>query len=267
VQPQIRDGSSAWDCWNWIVTSLGLYTYIQGDKCYVTNGEEYYSQDDPPVFKWGLNIHSLKEEADATVSQKGVLCQSYDAITGRTLEAFYPPIGDARIKSARAAAAKDGRRKVPQGVSANDTSGDYIPFVMHSVTNIATLEKIAEFAYNERSRQEIQGSFQTSEMTVVTAAGKPVDVARKLTAGDAVIVGISGDISELSPTLSDEEKILKLQQALGYSRGAAEAAVKNFKASQIFKRLYHVKSVEVKLTATSYETTIHFHNLINLSQP
>lgn len=261
-KPQPQSGASSWDVWQWCVCSLGLISYIDKDECVVTDTTEHYSRSNAPMAIYGENIHSLEEESDSEMSSKGILLKSMDPLTFRTLESFYPLPGDERLKTKRSAVGK--KSEGGTSVTANEVSGDYEEYNRYDITDQAALDRAAREAYEERSRQELQGSFKTAEMTIETVDGEKVDVL-SLRAGDAIMVTLRNeDTADTLKLLDSEETRVRYLIELDIDEDIARLIAKNFDADDIKSTLFHVKNIELDYGPDRFEVEIKYHNLINI---
>jgi len=263
AKPTPKKDASSWDVWQWCVGALGLISYIEKDECIVTDSTEHYKAKNAALCVYGRNIHSLEEEVDASITTKGILLKSFDPLAGRVIEAFYPPPGDDRLKARRAAV----RPKSEGGtsVTANEQSADYEEFNMYSVTDQAALDKAAADAYEERKRQEMQGSFKTSEMLLEGRDENTFDVF-DLRAGDAISI-------EMEPTV-DRETLFSLPDVdsrrrylvnyCDYDEDVARLIATNLEAQELASTIFHVKSIELEIGAEKFDVEIKFHNLITI---
>lgn len=267
AKPQPKSGASSWDVWQWCVCCLGLISYIDRDTCVITDTTEHYSAEDAALAIYGDNIHSLEESVDTDITLKGILLKSFDPLTGRVLEAFYPPPGDERLKARRAAVGK--RSEEGATVTANEQSADYEEFNRYDITDQAALDRAAREAYEERARQEIEGSFKTAEVTLYTKTGDPVDIF-DLRAGDAIRVELRPGLRDLLENVAKTStwgdgsavQIQYLVSELGYDEDVAELIVANMKDREIRSSVFHVKSIEVDYGPDKFEVDVKYHNLI-----
>jgi hypothetical protein len=260
AKPQPPHGASAWEVWQYVCGMLGVVSYIDKDTCIVTTDAALYSATTAPVFLQGENIHSLEEEADTAISNKAILLKSFDPLKGEQLEAIYPPPGDVRVKTSRAAAKR--AQKNGTTVSANDVSRELECYFRYDLTDQATLDAAAKEAYAARSRQELTGSFKTTEMRTHGADGSIVDVL-SMTAGDSIKVGVDPQATEVrSITTGEADQIAYLTDRLGYDEGLARLIVENLTGDELESRRFHVKSLDVHLGPDSYESEIKYFNVI-----
>ena len=94
---QVKPEADAWAVWQQCVGMCGLISYIKLDECIVTTATDYYTSSSPPRLVWGQNILRISEERDTRIAGAGVGITSFDPLTGTSLEALWPPVGDASI--------------------------------------------------------------------------------------------------------------------------------------------------------------------------
>ena len=259
----IKANTDAWAVWQQCVGMLGLISFIDRDRCIVTTSTEHYTADTAPRMIWGQNILELEESTNAKFSDKGVAITSFDPLTGTTLEAFYPTPGDKRINRKRPAA--QGKHSKPKEQPFPSDRYDF--FEYHGVTEIAQLEAIARRAWEERSRQELEGSLHTAEMFAKSVSKETIDLMT-LRAGDAVRVVIDPyDKEALASVGSGPERIAYLMDR-GYGREVADLIVRNMKAMNALDPVFHVTRARTTLETTGdsgkFEIEIAYHNRIKL---
>ncbi len=89
----VKPGADAWAAWQQCVGMCGLISFIRKDQCIVTLAQDYYSDQNPPRLVWGRNILEMSEARSADLAGKGVGVTSFEPLTNRTLEGFYPRVG------------------------------------------------------------------------------------------------------------------------------------------------------------------------------
>ncbi len=265
AKPQPKKEASSWDVWQWCIGSLGLISYIDKDVCVVTDSTEHYEKESAATAIYGENIHSLEEEVDASITNKGILLKSFDPLQGRILEAFYPPPGDERLKGHKGA----HRPKSEGGteVTANEQSGDYEEYNMYSITDQKALDKAAVDAYEERSRQEIQGSFKTSEMILFgrDEDRREIDIF-DLRAGDAISIEMDPSINrdKLLSLPTEAARAAFLVSEFDYDPDVAKLIAANLEVKAFASVIFHIKSLELDLGPDRFEVEVKFHNLITI---
>lgn len=277
-KPTPKRGASSWDVWQWCICALGLVSYIEKDTCVVTDTVEHYGKSNAARAVYGHNIHTFEEDTDTDITTKGILLKSLDPLTGRTLEAFYPLPGDARLKARRAAVGKKSEEGAT--VTANEQSADYEEYNRFDITNQQALERAAQEAYEERSRQELIGSFKTAEMRLWTTAASPTeelsDIDRTgssgvgvvdicdLTAGDAISVELEPSLNreKLQSLAGEEERVRYLVDVCDYDEDVARLIAKNFDADEFKSQLFHVRTLELDFGPDRCEFEVKFHNLV-----
>jgi hypothetical protein len=253
--------ADAWAVWQQTVGMLGLISYIRADECVVTTARNLYTEADPPVLIWGKNISSWSESRHAGLARKGVAVASWDPERNVSLEAFYPPIGDERVKRKRA-----GARKKTSG-AAMLRGEDREFFTYHGVTSQDALDQIAERIWEERSRQELSGRISTAEMECETVSGSAFDLL-SLRAGDSIQVQIDAKDRQLLSALPTDGARVRYLQQRGYSAEVAQLIVANMAEYSKLESKFFVQSVVTDLQLSpeggSFEVTIDYVNRIQI---
>ncbi len=257
ARPSIPQGANAWEAWQWCVGSLGLVSYISGNECIVMTTTEHYRVTDAPVLLYGENILDFEETADTSISGKGILLKSFNHLTRQTLEAVYPLPGDERLKLKQsvANAAASGKGVI----DINAVSGDYMEFAYHGIQTQEALDIRAKEAYEEFSRQQMEGTLKTCEMAVEGDNGEIFDIL-DLQANDTIQVQIDPDIKNFATA---DEAYHYMVDVLGYNDGLAQIIAQNVSAVEFQSPIFHVTSMNVEYADGSCNIEIKFHNLVN----
>jgi hypothetical protein len=208
----VKPNSDAWAVWQQCVGMCGLISFIRKDQCIVTLAQDFYSELNPPRLVWGRNILELSEARNADFAGKGVGVTSFDPLTNRTLESFYPPLGSAAQK-----------RAVSSGGA---QSQHYEMFTYTGITDPATLDGLARRIWEERSRQELEGQLTTAEMFTDTVSGDSFDLLA-LGPGDALRVEFEERDKEALRSIPTVEARIAYLTARAYSDGVAELIAKD----------------------------------------
>lgn len=263
---QVRHGADAWAVWQTAVGSLGLISFIRGDRCIVTTATDFYSAGDPPRLVFGENVYEIKETRDVqSVSAKNVGIESFDPVLGRTLEAFYPPINLVKPKGGKGAKKRMAASALGSPVAVR--SQDYEIFdVPTGITDQETLDRFAQRVWEERSRQELKGTLKTSAMVVDTLAADTFDLLG-LQSGDRIRVEIDRGaltIIQALPTSFERQGAL---EARGYSESMAKFIVTNLDSLTRMTPEFQVHNVTTTfdVQACQYEVTIQYVNRIDVS--
>lgn len=262
AKPTPKNRTDAWAVWNWCLTSLGLISYIDKEECIVIDGPSFFDESNAPSLLYGDNILEFDESVDSDISLKGVVVQSFNPLTGQTLEAFYPDPSDERIRVAKAKAKRAG--KEAREVSANDTSAEWIPYSGNGITDPAALERLAELIYDQQHRQQIEGTLKTSDMTLFDREGRPVDIL-SLNSGDAIVVGIAKYDRESLLTLSPGDRADFLVSQQGYLPEIASLIANNIELDNFNSQLFHVMSLEVELSADKFEVEVKYQSTFHFT--
>lgn len=241
---QTKPDTDAWAVWQQCVGMLGLISYIDKDKCVVTTATNYYTEQDAPKFLWGRHIGEWHESRVSALARRGVGLTSFDPLTLRTLEAFWPPIGDDRVKRKRAKA-----KKIQSSDQIRPTEErDYFPYP--GVSEYKALLEIAKRVWEERSRQELEGNISTPHMAIETEAGAMFDLL-DLRAGDTVRVEMEPEMRVLMQTLDSDQERLDYLRRRGYSEDAASLIVANMSNFADLDARFLTKRVAIEAEVTS----------------
>jgi len=264
---QVRQGSDAWAVWQTAVGSLGLVSFIRGDRVIVTTATDYYTADDPPRLIWGKNVVEISEVRDVnSLSSKNVGIESFDPLTGKTIEAFWPPLSyvqGGKGQKKKLAASAMGQAV---GVKASDYEIFDCPV---PTTDPAVAELVARRIWEERSRQELMGHLKTAEMFVSTPSGGVFDLL-SLQGGDRIRVEIERSgltIVQRLDSLQDRQSAIK---DMGYSDQMADYIARNLDAITRLPPEFQVHSVSTTLETQNaeggtYEQEIRYLNRIDVS--
>ena len=266
---QGNHAADAWAVWQNVVGSLGLISYIRGDRCIVTTATDYYTADDPPRFVWGRNILELTESRDlGTLSNKLVAVRSYDPLGGKTLEALYPDPSSPLAKRKKKLGASASKHP-PKTLKTQDYEAFDLPF---AVSDQATLLAIAERIWHERTRQELHGSLKTLEMSVDTVQGSSIFDLTTLAAGDQIQVEIDRDALDQIQSLPTVAERTSALLGRGYQEQVAHFIASNLDAvtSLLPQFLVHSCTIEIDSSGSaaqggSYSMTIEYINRLDVS--
>lgn len=245
----------AWAIWQDIVGSLGLISFFELDRLVVTTALDLYTARNTPIFINGLNIQTFNEERNNDFDRKGVGISSFDPLTGTTLEAVWPPPGDARLvrkvpKAHKPTKASHSGHAAKAKKAAAPEHRDY--FLFPGITDPDKLLELAKTVYEQRSRQEFTGSITTGEMSVEGAEAQEIDLLA-LRSGDTCKIEIdetdwAGEqIIDSLPTLDARAEYL---EGKGYSPSIARLLAENLDDLTNIRREFYVKGVQVSLSLT-----------------
>lgn len=263
VIPKNKD-MDCWAYWQQCVQMLGLISYIYLDECVVTTATNLYTVTDPPIFVWGNNIEYIKEEKNLLIGKRPILVRSYDPLTNKQLEAFYPPVDDPRsFKKTTPAKTKEKQ----QGTAITKGQDRY---VVHypAVTSQEALDEIALRIYLEMAAQELEGTLGTKEMSVLRAHQGLYDLLN-LGAGDSIQVTYDPESKSILKGLKgDKRSQINYLTERGYSLSAANYLVDNLNEVDKWLPNFYVRRVEVMLdsdeTDCDFRFEIGYVNMINI---
>jgi hypothetical protein len=231
----------------------GLISFIRKDQCIVTLAQDYYSDSDPARLIWGHNILEMSEARSADLAGKGIGITSFDPLSGKTLEAFYPPLGTSPSKRALSSGGK--------------VSDHYEMFPYTGVTDQSALDGLARRIWEERSRQELEGQLSTAEMFSETMSGAQFDLLT-LGPGDAVRVEFEEKDKEALRHIPTVEGRIGYLKRRGYSDGIAQLIAEDADAFGAASPEFCVKRVTVDFQTDdqsgSFELQVNYANRIQV---
>lgn len=171
---------------------------------------------------------------------------------GQVVEAFWPPPGSDTIKTSRPGAKK---RTIAE---------DYDVF-SYPYLSEKELENRAREAYEERSRQELQGKLTTGESRVFRADGSPVSIF-DLEPGQGIQVQWSLASEDYVRGIDPQSRIRHLIDVEGYAEDTAAFVAENIDHTSRLNSLHHIKAmtVDVDWNAARYSCEIAYQNRIDL---
>jgi hypothetical protein len=254
-KPSPPPGATSWTVFQYCVGCLGLMAFIERDQIVVTESSAHYAEANAARLTRGRNVLTFSEEADQSKAAKAVLLKSFDPLAGRVIEAIYPELGDPRIKTRRAAAFSK-KALVP---TENDVANDADQYNVFWITDIAALHRRAKEAYEETSRQELQGQLTTSDLDLTTTTGEAVDLLG-LVSGDAIEVALDDVSPDVLRAIGPVQDRVAYLESFGYAPDMARLIADN--VSEKLRPIYHVSTITTNLTPDSFLATVTFHNLI-----
>lgn len=250
----VKPDSDAWGVWQQTCGLLGLISWVDADKVIVAPSTNYYTRTNPVRFIWGKNILSMRERRNCAVAGRKLSLVSYDPLRGVLLQSWFPPRGL-------------GTKKL----KANGTAGkadDYEVFEFHGVSDQAALDAVCQRAYQERSRQELEGTITTSEFFVEGLTGGSANLLQ-LGAGQDIAIELEQETLDGLAEMPAYGKRVAYLKARGYRDSVAQILAKNQEALSRLQPVFHTRQVRTSLEVTedggSFEVEITYVNRIEVS--
>lgn len=248
----------AWAVWQSCVQMCGLISYIEDDHLVITTATDFYSEDNPARFITGRNILDLEEDRDVRRTMGGIILESFNPMTGTTVEAFSPRLGDSSVRKKVLKVGKKPKT-ADQIVRAENREVFFYP----GVTDVGRLEQLADRVQEERSRQELAGRITTAKMAVDAVNGASFDLLT-LRAGDVISIEVEPEVMRAVLGVNGEEARIGKMVAMGYAPGAAAVLVRNLAGFARLGNKFFVKSVTTTADCSSsqFQNEIHYVNRI-----
>lgn len=254
--------TDAWAVWQQCVGMLGLVSFIRLDECIVTTATNLYTEEDAPMLIWGKNVLEWHESRIAAQSRKGILLTSFDPETGKTIEAFYPPQAEKEKTKVKRMPASTVSGSQPAPIK--DEDREVLQF--SAVAEPGQLAKLAQQIYEERSRQELEGSVVTEEMGVETERQNEFDMLG-IHAGASIRVQCKPEEQTHLNNLPEGERVEYLV-ARGYTREVAGLLVRGMSDLHRLESKFYVKRARVSMDVDGdsgrFSADIEYINRIQL---
>lgn len=246
---QVHPDKDAWAVWQQCCAMCGVMSFIRLDEVVVTTATNYYTVEDPPVLSQGQNIYSIHEDRNCTFVRKGIHVISYDPTKNSTIEAFYPPLRDPRVlKKAVKAKTLNGKDDAAE-TKIEQRDVHYYP----AITDKTRLLEIAQRIYEEKARQELEGTLVTKEMRVKRKnSGREVDLL-SLGAGDTVRVEFNPENRLFLKSLKSKDVQFAYLLEKGYTPSVAKYLVDNLAALDRWVPEFLIKRLVIEIDTDEQE--------------
>lgn len=276
-----------WDVINSIVADAGLIAFIELDTLVITKPREVYDQKgNSPTFIYGRNIKNL--EFKRKVGRKkgfNIIVRCLDVENKEVLEAKIPleateewskqsgiALGEVKIpKRATVTGINDANGAKPTGTTTkpvetvSKTDEETAPYMSFRVTNVnskAALISIGENIYEEMSRQQIEGSFETHEMKL-QVNGQIFNLL-KLRNGTPIAIELDFKDSKIQEQTSSVNEIESRLKKVGYDPRTANTLSKSL---NLIKKKFYTKSVNFRFDAEQgFSVAVEFLNFITVEK-
>lgn len=187
-----RQRMKMWDHITEVVGSIGFVAIIRGLRLYVADPRTFLlGIGNPLQVVYGRNINklNLNRKLGGTVKARTVEVRCYDPDVGKVRWARFPV-----AKGARSSGLLPDDQPEPTRANSVQISGlatdDVIVYRVHGINDQGVLERTAASVFEQLGRQEIEGTFGTSEVTSLN--GREGDLLNAYP-GDAIEILIASD--------------------------------------------------------------------------
>jgi prophage tail gpP-like protein len=216
---------SVWDVVQEIAAKAALIAYIELDKLVLTIPQVLRDPNKAVNFIFGHNLKSLQFERKLGRS-KGFNVR-VRSIVGKTV--LVADIPKEAISLDVAGKENTVKKQTSKGgkIQDGEEAAPYYTFAVSGVASKDALIKIGENIYEEMSRQEIEGKFETHDMESFDNYRNVIDLS-KLRNGAAVAIDVSPQDMKAMRRLSASSERLKYLLQRGYTRQVASVIANNF---------------------------------------
>ena len=262
---------SYWDVIQKIISLSGLIAYIELDRLVITKPRNLYNlEGKEKLFIFGKNVTNLDFKRKIG-RQKGfnVRVLSVNIEDKALIDVKIPE--DATQDFVQRLGIKKERIKLPtvkaDGTKAENQESKPAPFFTFRIADLKDRDQavaMGEEIFEEISRQELEGSLTTNEMTLCETDGKTIFDATKFRNGTPITIEIDqGDMRDLDMTAS-KAQIKKFLIKRCYEPAVAEALAASLKK---INTPFYTRSVELVVDQEQgFALEVDFINYIDLDQ-
>jgi len=263
---------SYWDVIQKIIALSGLIAYIELDQLVITKPRNLYSDSvgKEKLFIFGKNLKSLDFKRKLG-RQKGYNVRVLSAnLEEKTIFDVKIP-EDATEEFVGRLGIKKERIKLPtiksDGTKAKEEESKPAPFYTFRIADLQNKDqavKMGEEIFEEISRQELEGSLTTKEMTLCETDGKTIFDATKFRNGTPITIEIDqGDLKDLDMSASKGD-IKKFLIKRCYAPVIADALAETLKK---INTPFYTRSVQMTVDQNDgFTLDVDFINYIDLEQ-
>ena len=272
-----RRDESYWDLIQRIVSQAGLISYIELDKLVITTPRILYGTEKIKRFVYGRNIKNLEfkrkigRRKNFNVAVRSMVFSTKEVLTAKIPAEATPEWSkDSGIPNVEVKVPElntDGTAKAEQELK----PAPYMSFRLTNINDKDHLIEVGQNIYEEMSRQQIEGSFETADMMTFESDGKDDPKTRtefdilKLRNGTPVSVWIDAkDLKNIVQFANDESRELYLR-ARNIDPKAARYLSENIGRADAS---FYTKSVQFSLDETTgFKAKVDFINFIQVENP
>lgn len=256
-----------WEVIQDLVARAGLIAYIELDQLVLTKPQTLFKPDQAKIFVYGKNVKNLKfKRKIGRRKQFNVIVRSLSPEGKAVVEAKIP-------KEATAEWSKNtGIANLEVVMPQLDQNGNplpkdqlkpapYMSFRLPDVHSKDQLIKYGQEVYEEISRQQIEGSFETKEMETTDFSKKCFNLLQLRNGSPIELTIDQGDLHGISTKVSVEQRINYLVSR-GYDQTIARVFAENMDR---FVPIFYTKAVKFSLSnEDGFKASIDFINFIDL---
>jgi len=248
---------SVWEVIQEIAAKAALVAYIELDNLILTTPQVLTDPNQAVNFFYGHNLKSLSFERKLGRS-KGFNVR-VRSIVGKTVLVADIPKDSKTLDIGGKDITVVKQNSKGQKVQSEEEPA---PFYTFAVANVATKEALVKYGeriFEEMSRQQIEGKFETQDMKSFDNYRNIIDLT-KLRNGAPVSIEISPqDMREMRRVSSDAERLRYLLDR-GYQRQAASVIAKNYSK---FATPFYARDVSMEFSSeTGWRLSVDFINRI-----
>lgn len=289
TQKNTAPNSNYWEEMQKLCAKAALVIFIDRDKLVVTKPRQLKEENrkTAPVFAYGKNLKSLNMKRKLGRLRGFNLIVRSTLLGSKKVETVTLP-QDGTAEWSKATGIPNETVYQPsistEGAAVDESARKPAPAISYSVADVISRDRLIEIGegiYEEMGTQEIEGSFETMEMTVADGQDMPREFELlKLRNGAPVAIYIDqGDIREITALEASDNKeimaariaarksaIKKYLDSRNYPSDVSDAISKSFETMK-YHNVFYTKAVEFSLSADrGFSVKVDFMNFIEVSK-
>lgn len=198
--PAKVQNQNLWDHVTDVVLRLGLVPCLRGFTLFLLEPRVVFADlQSARRMVWGRNLKSLKfRRRLGGMKAETIEIRCADPTIGRTRWARFPVLSGPKSGIIGKPGSPQPETSRPSNVTPNGSSEDRIRVLsVQAVSDLATLERIAENTFHEIGRQEIEGDFETDDIASFESE-EEADLLRMLS-GEAIQIQVASPEEAAGP--------------------------------------------------------------------
>lgn len=264
----VKPDESLWHLVKRACDPVALIPRIVLDKLVVGTSRGQRAPTRRAVFMLGDGIVKYQEKRNLSRIREGIGLTAYDIQQRKMITALYPPAGDWQIRKSVKTAVKKQATPPPVSGAGTDDKRQWFPYP--AVGSQAALDAAAERLWEERTRQEFEGSLEWVRMGAPTDAEDSEDLdydVTRLENGDRIFIVIDAGHRRMLAGADGFDARVQILIDLGYSERLAPVLVEAYEANADGPLEVYVRKATHKYAAEGgYDLAVDFQALLTASK-
>ena len=262
----VEPKDTLWSLVRRVVEQSGHVAFVELDRLVVADPRDASAAARVARFAYGRNLADLRWKRNAQNLTRPVTLTCYDAQSGRTVSATWPPPARAGRRGGRRGTRSATVMRATGGATATSAAAEAEEFVVPGTYDAAALALRAEGVYRDRARTELEGSFTTYEPRVPALdrarrdAGE-VDVLA-LATNDPVLVEIDAHARAAFDGRRDAAARAQYLRDLGYPNTVAALLATSWNHLDQLRLPFVVRKAALQIDEGGFQADVDFQNML-----